>query len=132
MELCEERQIFIFASYISSKNNVLADRASRQIHTETEWCLFEIAFTKIVIKFGLSKIALFASRINKKCNIFVSWFKDLEAHAFTLDWSGMSFYAFPPFSLILRVLQKMIRDKAEGILVVPRWCSQPWYHLNHY
>lgn len=38
-----------------------------------------------------------------------------------------SFYAFHPFSLITRILEKI--DKAKGILVVPYWPSQPWYPL---
>lgn len=49
--------------------------------------------------------------------------------AFTLSWENINFYAFPPFSVILRVLQKILRDKAEGILVVPYWPSQPWFPL---
>ncbi|VEN60618.1 unnamed protein product [Callosobruchus maculatus] len=129
---CEEKQIIIFASYINSTTNVDADRASRQVHMETEWSLSEFAFSKIVDKFGVPKIDLFASRINKKCEIFISWLRDPEAYnvdAFTLHWQGMAFYAFPPFSLILKVLQKIIKDKAEGIIVVPQWCSQPWYPI---
>lgn len=131
-DYCEKKNIFIFASYINSAKNVHADRASRQIHRETEWSLSDIAFSKIVTKFGKPKIDLFASRINKKCDIFISWVRDPEAHgvdAFTLNWSEMNFYAFPPFSLILKVLRKIIKDRAEGIVVVPRWCSQPWYPI---
>lgn len=47
--------------------------------------------------------------------------------AFTLDWGNLKFYAFPPFVLILRVIQKIIDSEAEGLVVVPRWTSQPWY-----
>lgn len=126
---CEDRGIYVFASYINSQENI-ADRASRQIHKETEWSLADWAFTKIQNKFGEPKIDLFASRLNKKCLKFVSWIRDPEAYrvdAFTLNWSEFDFYAFPPFSLILRVLQKIINDKAEGIVVIPLWVSQPWY-----
>lgn len=129
---CEKKQIFIFASYINSVKNIHADRASRQLHSDTEWSLSKYAFSKIRKKFGDPKIDLFASRTNKKCNIFISWVKDPEAQgvdAFTFNWGEMNFYAFPPFSLILRVLQKIKKDKAEGIVVVPRWCSQPWYPI---
>jgi len=37
------------------------------------------------------------------------------------------FYAFPPFSLIGKCLEKIQANKAEGILVVPCWTYQSWY-----
>ena len=38
-------------------------------------------------------------------------------------------YAFPPFSIIHLVLQKLIQDKATIVLVAPFWQSQPWFTL---
>lgn len=34
---------------------------------------------------------------------------------------------FPPFSIILRCVQKMEQEEAEGMLMVPNWPTQPWY-----
>lgn len=62
----------------------------------------------------------------------MSWFPDPEAlaiNAFKLSWQGLNFYAFPPFSIIIRVLQKIISDKITGIVVVPLWKTQPWFLL---
>ena len=73
---------------------------------------------------------IFVSRINKKCDKYISWLRDpgsLAVDAFTIRWSDFFFYCFPPFSVILRVFQKIIEDKATGIVVVPLWPSQPWY-----
>lgn len=64
--------------------------------------------------------------------MFVSWHKDPEAmdvDAFTLDWSQLNFYAFPPFSVILKTLRKIMSDSAQGIVVVPKWPAQPWYPI---
>lgn len=75
---------------------------------------------------------LFASRLNKKCNNYVSWYRDPDAYAinaFTLSWFTFFFYAFPPVTMILKTLRKIIRDKATGIVVVPLWPTQPWYPL---
>ena len=47
--------------------------------------------------------------------------------AFALDWSNMFFYAFPPFSVIPQVLQKLDAAQAQAILIVPNWPTQPWY-----
>ena len=38
--------------------------------------------------------------------------------AFSIDWFDLTFYAFPPISVIPRV---------EGIIVVPFWPTQVWY-----
>lgn len=91
-----------------------------------------MVFQTIVYRFGVSDIDLFASRINKKCNLYFSWHRDPEAigvDAFTYLWSSMFFYAFPPFNLVLRVLNKIRSDQAQGIVVVPMWTSQPWFPL---
>lgn len=129
---CEERKIFIFASYIRSKLNVEADSESRKINVDTEWELCSREFQKIVRVFGESTVDLFASRINAKCCLYVSWKRDPFAYnidAFTLNWSQFYFYAFPPFALIPKTLNKIISDQATGIVVVPQWPSQPWYPL---
>lgn len=132
---CEKRNIFIFASYIKSSQNIEADSESRKINIDTEWQLSTNAFRKILLNLGQPQIDLFASRINAKCPIYISWKKDPYAYnidAFTIDWSLFFFYAFPPFSIILKVLNKIVHDQATGIVVVPLWPSQPWYPLFKY
>lgn len=129
---CELRKLFIFASYIGSSMNVEADREYRRLRMETEWELADYAFQAIVSSFGTPDIDLFADRNNKKCSDFVSWRRDPDAlavDAFTISWSRLRFYDFLPFSLILRVLQKIISDNATGLLVVPLWKTQPWFPL---
>lgn len=77
-------------------------------------------------------IDLFASRINTKCERYASWKKDPGSEkidAFTIKWNAFFFYAFPPFSIILKCLQKIKKDQARGIMVVPEWPSQPWYPM---
>lgn len=129
---CEDRQIFVFASYIKSKDNVDADRESRCTNIDTEWELSSVAFHEITKAFGSPDIDLFASRLNAKCSKYISWKRDPNAFnidAFTVDWKDYFFYCFPPFSLILKSLRKIIEDEASGIIVVPYWPSQPWYPL---
>ncbi|KAG6438798.1 hypothetical protein O3G_MSEX000234 [Manduca sexta] len=127
---CEERHIWVYASYISSKDNTIADLESRRPKSEIEWELCDKAYEMIVVKFGKPHIDLFANKFNAKCIKYVSWLPDLDAFtvdAFTINWHGMLFYAFPPFALISRVLQKIKREKAIGIVLVPWWPTQPWY-----
>lgn len=129
---CEARAIYLFASYISSEDNYIADSESRIISTETEWELNASAFDKILRQLGPFDIDLFATYANTKCDSFCSWLPDpfsVAVDAFTVDWSLIYFYAFPPFSIITKTLSKIIRDKAEGALIVPWWPTQPWFPL---
>ena len=49
--------------------------------------------------------------------------------AFSRSWKGQYFYAFPPFSLVNRVLQKVQQDQSRGILIVPMWTTQAWFPM---
>uniref|UniRef100_A0A2H1W6Z8 SFRICE_006226 n=1 Tax=Spodoptera frugiperda TaxID=7108 RepID=A0A2H1W6Z8_SPOFR len=129
---CQKRKIWVYASYISSKENIIADLESRQLNSEIEWELCNIAFKSIVYKLGKPHVDLFATKYNAKCSRYVTLLPDPDAYstdAFTIQWQGFFFYAFRPFALISKVLQKIKRERAIGIVVVPQWTSQPWYPL---
>lgn len=128
---CESRRIYIFASYIPTKENIHADKESRCRSIETEYELKERRFLQICRHFGTPKIDLFATALNKKCPIFASWGPDPDSSfidAFTFKWTKY-FYAFPPFPLIARCLNKIIHDNATGVVIVPNWPSQNWFPL---
>ena len=62
--------------------------------------------------------------------MFISYVPEKDAlavNAFSVMWKYTLHYAFPPFSIIGRVIQKMCQDKAEMILVAPLFPSQPWF-----
>lgn len=130
---CEKRNILVYASYIPSKENTIADEQSRILRVESEYTLHSSIYSDIISCFGRPSIDLFASRVNKKCKIYVSWLKDpgaLTSDAFTLKWEkSLFFYAFPPFPLIGRILKKIIEDRSIGILVVPYWPNSSWFSL---
>lgn len=129
---CETKNIVLFSSYIASAENIDADRESRRLDADNEWSLSSDAFAIIQNKFGPFDVDLFASMLNRKCTLYVSWVPDPDSwviDAFTISWANLYFYAFPPFILIPRVLRKIVDDKAEGIVVVPWWPSQSWFPL---
>ncbi|XP_008556227.1 uncharacterized protein LOC103577389 [Microplitis demolitor] len=129
---CETRRLWIFDSYIPSRENTEADQASRMENIDTEWELAPWAYYRLYRELGKSSIDLFASTDNHKCENYCSWFRDPKAfcvNAFTFSYSPIPFYAFPPFSLILRVLRKIVTDQACGVVVVSDWSTQPWYPL---
>jgi len=129
-KFCEERQLFIFASYIKSKDNFKADANSRAQIDESEWILRSDCFQRIVNSFGSPQIDLFASHLSNKCPRFCSWHPDPKSEAvdaFTVDWNFDLGYAFPPFCVIPRVLKKLRISQCKCIVVVPDWPSQSWY-----
>lgn len=130
-EWCENRNLYVFASYIASADNHRADVESRCLSVETEYKLNTKTFTHITKKLGSPTIDLFASKINAKCQNYCSWSPDpnsLVVDSFTIKWDFLG-YAFPPFAIIAKVLAKIIEDGATIILVVPYWPTQPWFPL---
>jgi len=126
---CEEREINIRATYINTKANYIADAASREEVDDTDFSLDMDAYNIIIAELGCPEVDLFASYNTTKCKKFYSWFPDPSSagvDAFTQNWSEF-FYAFPPFSLISRVLNKVANSKSKGIIVVPNWKCQPWF-----
>lgn len=127
---CIQREIWISAAHIPGKDNIQADRESRVFIDNKEWMLRQDIFGKITEIWGEPTIDLFASRLNAQVACYASWRPDPGAtyvDAFSISWENQFFYAFPPFSLIARCLQKIAMEKAEGIMIVPVWPTQPWY-----
>ena len=64
---------------------------------------------------------------------YMAWKPDpnsFATDAMQQDWNKMFSFAFPSFSLIGRVINKVLRENVEAmILVTPLWQTQPWYTL---
>ena len=48
-------------------------------------------------------------------------------NAFHLSWDSLNFYAFPPFCIIQKMLQKIRKDSATGVILIPYWPTQAWW-----
>ena len=127
---CETNAIWITIAHIPGKLNVVADYKSRHFSDNVEWKLRPQNFDHICDIFGHPDVDLFASRLNKQIDVFVSWHPDPDAFAvdaFTMSWANTFFYAFPPFSCVARCISKILKEGACGILVVPWWPTQTWW-----
>ena len=126
-----DRNIWLSSSFIPGKSNIHADFQSRNFQQDNEWMLNRSAFKMAIDKLHVCpKIDLFASRYNHQVPVFVSWRPEPESFAvdaFTLNWHELQFYCFPPFSVMPAVLQKIVLEKATGIVVMPNWPTQPFY-----
>ena len=126
------RQIHISARYIPGIFNKHADHMSRRLRLTAEWKLNPILFQRIVAVYGMPQIDLFATRANTQLRKFVSWIPDPQSaaiDAFSVQWSDPLSYAFPPFSMIMRCVQRIKNQKGKILLVTPVWRSRPWYPL---
>ena len=130
---CILHEIWISAAHIMGKNNVIADSLSRSSNLDIEWMLnpsfFKIACKKLLFQPNMD---LFATYVNTQIKNFTSFLPDPNAYAtdaFSINWQDWNFYAFPPFSLLPRVLKKIREDGAKGIVVCPNWPSQAFYPI---
>ena len=129
-EWAENQSVVLSACHIPGVLNVDADRASRTLNIDTEWMLAPDIFRRLCHQFGTPTIDLFACTLNCQLSVYASWKPDPKAtfiDAFMISWNDCYNYAFPPFSLIGRTLQKVQTDKAKLLLVAPLWSTRPWF-----
>ena len=124
------RGITITAEHLPGILNKEADFESRNVKDCSEWKLNQTVFWRICQVFGTPEIDLFASRVSKQLEKYLSWKTDpfsLGRDAFQTNWSQGLNYAFPPFNLIGRVLAKVQRERANLILITLAWQTQSWF-----
>ena len=95
-----------------------------------EWGLDQSVSDKIQVRMGRCNIDLFASSQNNKLPLYASYKPDKSAYAinaFSLKCNTGLYYAFPPFSCISRIIQKVIEEEADLILVAPLFSTQTWF-----
>ena len=123
--------MWLNAVHIPGKQNIAADRESRVSRRETEWALNKDIFNAITLTLDfVPNIDLFASRLNYQVKPYVAYTPDPRAYAidaFCLSKRTLQFYAFRPFCLIQRVVQKIKEEQATGLIVVPYWATQAWW-----
>ena len=129
-EYCESMELWVTIAHIPGVDNVLADFRSRNFRDDLEWEVSPKVFSRICKMFGTPEVDLFASRGTARVGTYVAWGPDPGAwrvDAFSFQWTEHLYYAFPPCSLVTRVIQKLETEKAKVILVAPAWATQPWY-----
>ena len=130
--LARDTRIFLRAKHIPGERNALADLLSRRdkvVHTE--WTLVQTVVDSLCITWNKPNVDLFATCLNNSLPVFVSPMADplaVEVDAMSISWKGMYAYAFPPFVMLGRVIEKILIDHpCELILIAPKWPNQSWY-----
>ena len=130
-EVAMNHSINLETEHIPGEDIPGEDDLSRQYQegrTETtEWALPRRVFNQISRTFKPLNRDLFASPLNNQLPNFISWkIPHSQMNAFHYRWFPGD-YAFPPFTLVNRVLNKVRRDKCSLILIAPDWPTQCWY-----
>jgi len=128
----EERGLVLDGEYIPSEENI-ADGLSRSVIDSCDYRLKQSVFQVLEKIWGSFDIDLFASRANKKLDRFVSYTPQpgalfIDAFSSKFCWSELGFcYIYCPFSLISRVLQRIVRERVEAVMILPFWPAAPWW-----
>ena len=129
-EWCNREGITPVASHIPGQENLIADFLSRGRVLPSEWTLHPTVMRELIRVAGPLSVDLFASALNARLPIYCARTQDPAAwkiDAFALRWTGIKAYAFPPFTLIPRVLRKIREDQAWVVLIAPRWPKRSWF-----
>ncbi|CAB3985948.1 Transposon Tf2-6 poly [Paramuricea clavata] len=121
-EFCMTHKIWLTAAHLPGALNVVADNESRRSYSDSEWMIdSNILQNSLSDLYFTPEMDLFASRLNNQLNAYCSYRSDPDAmyiNAFSISWANL-----------LQVVQKIIQDKAEGVIVIPNWPTQAGYSL---
>ena len=120
----------ITSTHVAGISNKVADSLSRVRIQPTEWMLNPTVAQSLFHLWDYPLVDLFASDHNFQIQTFCSWMpsqKALQIDAFTLDWTGLNVYAFPPICLIPCVLRQIEAQPGLVILIAPCWPRRAWF-----
>ena len=127
---CRQEGIVLSASHIPGQQNLVADFLSRGKFLPSEWSLHPSVFLQIRQVHPPLAVDLFASSLAHLLPCYCARADDPDAwalDAFSIPWSDFLGYAFPPFALLPRVLEKVASDRASLLLIAPFWPKRPWF-----
>ena len=132
MKWAEKIDLTLTTGFIPGKNNAIADALSRSNQVlPSEWTLHHEVCSRLWSLWGLPVVDLFATRENYRIQAFVSPLPDpmaVATDALTFPWEGLHVYAFPPYSMIRLVLNRLFLSPGTRMtLVVPFWPSKEWW-----
>ena len=130
-EWCLRRGIHFSAAHIPGEDNLVADFLSRGKFLPSEWTLNPLIFQRICqVLVSQPEMDLFVSTLNFQLPKYCARYKDPQTwkvDALSFRWSGLPLYAFPPFSILPTVLEKIAQEGADVALVAPFWPQRPWF-----
>ncbi len=136
-EKLEATNTFMTAVYIPTDENP-ADALTRGVTSRKRMLDTEVSLNPEIFRSLLHAgpftptVDWFASDLNAQLPRFYVWEPQPQTaaegvNAFMVSWKNVTGYAFPPFSLIPRILRKIKDDQAQVLLLHPLWPGALWY-----
>lgn len=118
------------AVHVPRLANVAADLLSKGGPDPGGWRLHPQVVAGLWGRYRQVTVDLFASRENTHCPLFLSLKRDnppLGADAMAHPWPHDLLYAFPPFSLLPSLWQRVRVEEVRLVLVAPLWPHMTWF-----
>merc|ERR1712015_317577 len=131
LPLAHSLNLRILPVFLPSEENFYADAASR-FRSLPDWRLRVDVFRRIVARWGLPDVDLFATTSSAQLPRFFAWGDAPTAEAYDAlcqFWNFRLAYAFPPPALLPRVARKIALSSGTFLLVTPFWTAQKWFPL---
>ena len=127
----ENHRVRLLPQFIMGSSNVTADILSRPNQViGSEWTLHQEVVDHLVHKWP-AVIDLFATSLTARLPLYFSPASDSRAagtDAFLQPWDNLQAYAFPPITIIRRVLVKLRSSRnCELTLIAPFWPQREWF-----
>ena len=128
----EEHQVLLVPQFIQGVKNTVADSLSRRGQVlPTEWTIHPEVCKEIWKWWGQPMIDLFATSLTKRLPLYFAPHSDpmaIGVDAMLQSWCNLEAYAFPPFALIRKVLNKFKQSRnCSLILIAPWWPQREWF-----
>ena len=128
----ERNAVTLLPQFVRGSSNVVAGCLSRQSQViSTERTLHQDVCDSLWKLWGQPLLDLFTTRLNYRIPNFISPFQDpmaVAVDAFLYNWDHQTLYAFPPFAVIRKVLNKLLASQETTlILVAPFWPQKEWF-----
>ena len=118
-------------SGLSVQEDLRGKGPSKVRGSSVEWHLNPVVCKTVFNRLERPLIDLFATQKNHQLPTYCTWSLDplaLHQDAISLEWTGITAYAFPPIALIPRVLLKLEKSpRCRMILIAPHWPRQMWF-----
>jgi len=130
-ESCAKNDTEIHTVWIPREQNTQADYVSRIIDID-DWAIYTEFFQFIDELWDPHSVDRFASSNNAKTKLFNSLYWNpgfLEVNSFNSDRSQDVNWLVPPVTLASSAISHLVKCKAKGTLIVPKWTSSPFWPL---
>ena len=131
--VCVRYNINVVPVWVPRESNQIADALSRYSDSD-DWMVDMTIFSRLHNAWGPYTIDRFAADYNNQCERFNSkwWCPGTSGiDAFMQPWGTDCNWWVPPPSLISRTVDKLVKEKARGTLVIPQWKSATFWPKIH-